>query len=234
LFGLLTPSRRRGVEILDDPLVDATVRRTAIADVARSNRWLGGTRAVLATLEPLWSRLRGKGRRLTVADVGAGHCDIAAAVVRAGERRGVPVQAIAVDAAESLVATARERCALGVCGDALRLPFRDESIDLVLCSQLLHHFQGDELKRIVLELHRTARTVVLISDIERSWIAAAGFWAVSFPLGFHPVTRHDGVVSVMRGFTRGELASLVTRATGMQPVTRRHLGWRITATWFRP
>ena len=26
----------------------------------------------------------------------------------------------------------------------------------------------------------------------------AGFWLVSFPLGFHGITRHDGVLSVLR------------------------------------
>jgi hypothetical protein len=45
------------------------------------------------------------------------------------------------------------------------------------------------------------------------------------------VTRHDGFVSVLRGFTMDELAQHVLRATGQQPDVRRHLGYRITATW---
>ena len=62
-------------------------------------------------------------------------------------------------------------------------------------------------------------------------LAAWGFWVVSWPLRFHRVTRHDGYVSVLRGFTVDELARHVLVATGQQPDVRRHLGYRITATW---
>jgi hypothetical protein len=48
---------------------------------------------------------------------------------------------------------------------------------------------------------------------------------------FHRVSRHDGVVSVMRGFTSGELADLVHEAVGTRPVVKRRLGWRVTASW---
>ena len=43
-FPGLTPARRRGMEILDDPDVDPAVRRQSIRDVTRSNRLLGGLR----------------------------------------------------------------------------------------------------------------------------------------------------------------------------------------------
>jgi Polyketide cyclase / dehydrase and lipid transport len=45
------------------------------------------------------------------------------------------------------------------------------------------------------------------------------------------VSRHDGVVSVLRGFAEYELASLVREATGVWPRVRRRLGWRVTASW---
>jgi coenzyme Q-binding protein COQ10 len=62
-------------------------------------------------------------------------------------------------------------------------------------------------------------------------VAAAGLWLASFPMRFHRVSRHDGVVSVMRGFTPGELAELVREAVGTRPVVKRRLGWRVTASW---
>jgi hypothetical protein len=72
---------------------------------------------------------------------------------------------------------------------------------------------------------------VIISDLRRSWIAAGGIWLMSFPLGFHAVSRHDGVVSVMRGFTGEELANTVRRAVGCAPVVHRRRGFRITTSW---
>ncbi len=59
----------------------------------------------------------------------------------------------------------------------------------------------------------------------------AGFWLVSFPLGFHGITRHDGVLSVLRGFTARELTAIVGEATGRVPRVARHPGFRLTATW---
>jgi hypothetical protein len=72
---------------------------------------------------------------------------------------------------------------------------------------------------------------VIVSDLRRSWFAAAGLWVASFPLGFHPVSRHDGVVSIMRGYTRDEQGGLVQSSTGRMPNVKRHMGWRVTATW---
>ena len=60
---------------------------------------------------------------------------------------------------------------------------------------------------------------------------AIGFWVISYALRFHRVTRHDGVVSVLRGFTRGDLQRLIGNATGATPVVRRHLGFRLIAHW---
>jgi hypothetical protein len=52
-------------------------------------------------------------------------------------------------------------------------------------------------------------------------------------LGFHPVTRHDGVLSVFRGFTAGELAAHARAAApAAQDLHVRHrLGWRVVASW---
>jgi 2-polyprenyl-3-methyl-5-hydroxy-6-metoxy-1,4-benzoquinol methylase len=136
-----------------------------------------------------------------------------------------------LDEAESLVGVAGEVLDGGVCGDVRRLPLADRSVDVVTCSQLLHHFEDAEIPVILRELDRVARECVVISDLRRSWLAACGFWLVSWPLGFHRVTRHDGTLTVLRGFTAAELARHVLGATGRQAEIRRHLGFRLTATW---
>jgi SAM-dependent methyltransferase len=231
LAGLFTPARRRGIEILDDPSVDDGTRSVSIADVARSNALLGGRRAVLRAVDPLLSTMR-RGTTATLLDVGTGSCDIAPRVASRAARSGVHVTVIGCDLSAALLAAAANRCTGGVfAGDAMRLPLGDRTVDFVICSQLLHHFTDDDAPGVVAELDRVARLGVVVSDLRRSLLAAGGFWLVSIPLRFHPVTRHDGVVSVMRGFTSSELRSIVRTATGREPVVRRHLGWRLTAAW---
>lgn len=224
---VLTPPRVRGVEYLDDPDVDPRLVRRSLADVVRSNRFFGGSSAAVAELRPL---LRGR-RMLTLLDVGAGAGDIAADARKLAARHEVTLSSFAVDSAEELAPVSRRRGNLVLCGDARALPFPDRSVDVVLCSQTLHHFPDDEAVRVILELDRVARERVIVSDIRRSWFAAAGIWVASYPLRFHPVSRHDGVVSVMRGFTTAELRQLVWSAIGRRPQVRRRPLFRVTASW---
>jgi hypothetical protein len=45
------------------------------------------------------------------------------------------------------------------------------------------------------------------------------------------VTRHDGVLSVLRGYTPSELATVVSRAVGVRPSIHKRLGFRMTTSW---
>jgi SAM-dependent methyltransferase len=135
-----------------------------------------------------------------------------------------------LDEAASLARVSAGLLDASVCGDARRLPFADASVDLVTCSQVLHHFEDREIPAILRELSRVARLAVIVSDLRRSWLAAAGFWMATWPMGFHPVSRHDGLTSVLRGFTPTELERHV-QEIGQAPAVRRHLGFRVTATW---
>ena len=228
---LVARRRRSGVEILDDPSVTPALRARSLADVARANRLLGGVRAAVAELPEALAARPTQNGRATLLDVGTGLGDVAAAMRLAASRAAVPLTTIGLDAAPSLAAASRQRVDLALCGDALALPLGDGSVDVVLCSQLLHHFGHDDAVRVIRELDRVARARVIVSDLRRSIVAAAGLWLTSFAMRFHPVSRHDGVVSVLRGFTASELSELVREATGVDPAVRRRLGWRLTASW---
>ena len=145
--------------------------------------------------------------------------------------KGLTLTAYGIDICPSLLRDARARGIVPICADALALPIASKSVDIVICSQTLHHFETSDAVALLRELDRVARERVIVSDIRRSWIAAAGIWLASYPLGFHPVSRHDGVVSVLRGFTPAELSELIQRATKQTPVARRHIGFRTTASW---
>jgi SAM-dependent methyltransferase len=225
---MLGPRRRRGFEHLDDPGTSPELRERSLRDVRRSNTLLGGTNAVLAEITRLLPAL---GDRATLLDVGTGLADIPATAAQRARGRGVHLTTFAVDEAASLVHASRGRVDFGVCADVRKLPFADASVDVVTCSQVLHHFPDDEVPSVLRELQRVSRRYVMVSDLRRSWIAALGFWLVSWPLGFHRVTRHDGFTSVLRGFTGDELARHVREATGRTPDVRRHPGFRVTATW---
>jgi len=224
----LTPARRRGVEILDDPATASDVRDRAMADIVRANALFGGAGSVLRLVRQLASRLP---PRAVLVDVGTGLADIPARARGDLRSAGIDVTAIGVDASASLLRSARGRIDGVAAGDAAWLPFADGSADVVTCSQLLHHFSDADALRVFAEVHRVSRRWVVVSDLDRSWLAAAGFWIASVVLGFHAVTRHDGVTSVLRGFTTSELERLVFDATGRSPSIWRGSFWRLSAIW---
>jgi hypothetical protein len=208
--------------------VDDVLRERSLRDVRRANTVLGGAWAVLSEVRRVLDRL--EETSLTLMDVGTGLADIPAGVRRLATRRGVRLMTYGVDEAVSLARVSAGLLDASICADARRLPFADASIDIVTCSQVLHHFEDAEIPVVLRELTRVARHAVIVSDIRRSWLAAAGFWVVTWPLGFHPVSRHDGLTSVLRGFTPTELRAHAD-ALGQHAEVRRHPGFRVTATW---
>ena len=216
------------MEILDDPDVDPDVVTRSLADVVRSNSLFGG---LSSAIDELKDALKEVPPQATLLDVGTGLGDIPFRAREVARENGIQLTTVGLDSAIELARASRAVLTLSVCADALRLPFADHSVDIVMCSQVLHHFSGVDALRLLREMNRVARVRVVVSDIRRSWFAAAGLWLASFPLRFHAVSRHDGVVSVMRGFTPEELVDIVRQAVARKPVVHRRRGFRVTTSW---
>lgn len=226
---MLTPIRRRDPETLDDPGVDPALAERSLRDVARSNTLFGGRRAVLREVEDALRHMHAP--RALLLDVGSGIGDIPAAARKAAHRRGVQLTAIGLEVTPTLARLAGRAAGSAICADALALPIADASVDIVTCSQVLHHFEDDRATALLREMSRVARARVIVADLRRNWVAMAGLWTLSFPLGFHPVSRHDGIASIRRGYTAAELRTLVFAAVGVAPDVHERVGFRLTASW---
>ncbi len=228
MMDAFAPRRRRGVELLDDPGADDALATRSLRDVALANKFFGGTAAVLREIE---LACLDAPQEMTLLDIGTGAGDIPERARALAARCGVRLTTTGLERTYAVAAAARLRATRVCVGDALAIPFRDNSFDLVTCSQVLHHFESPDDLTILREMSRIARRRVIVSDLRRSWAAAAGIWASSFALGFHPVSRHDGVLSVLRGYRRAELAALVERAVGVAPRAHDRPGFRVTVAW---
>jgi SAM-dependent methyltransferase len=225
---MLVPARRATPEFLDDPATEPGVVSKSGMEIAQCNRLFGGTRALLAELEQLWPALR---PAATLLDVGCGVGDLPAAARASAAQGGVRLTVLALDRLEVLASRAARGVDAAVVADAFNIPLPDASVDVVTASQFLHHFSDPDIARLARELQRVARRHVVISDLRRSWVAAGGMWLASWPLGFHRITRHDGVASVLKGFVARELASNLAAATGARVAVARRPGFRVTARW---
>lgn len=220
--------REGGFEVTDDAYADRAEVAATLRDLRRANTLLGGRRIVVREALHLTSRCSGT---VTLLDVGAGTGDIARATARALGRRGLATHTIAVEQDCILGAIARPETDEVLAGDALALPIRDRSVDVTICSQVLHHFDDRRARILIAELDRVSRVGVVIGELERDALAAVLFRAVAPALRFHPATVKDGLLSIERGFSGAELRALVRSAVSRDVVVRRRFPFRLTASW---
>ncbi len=107
-----------------------------------------------------------------------------------------------------------------VIGDALALPFADESFDLVTCSLFVHHLEPEQIVRFIGEALRVCRIAVLINDLRRSAVSLA-LTCLGLPLFRSRLTRHDAIASVRRAYTMTEIEGILknvpTRGLEIRP-----------------
>ena len=103
-------------------------------------------------------------------------------------------------------------------------------MDIVLVSQVAHHFTSESAMRLFHTCDALARVGVVIADLRRGRLAPLAFWVGATALGFDPVTKADGLTSIRRGYTAGELRDLLLSA-GIRARVARRPGYRLVATW---
>ena len=224
--------RRRlehAAELLDAPHHDRAELEQSLDQVAEVNRLLGGTRAMLRTL----TRLTPSAPNLEILDIGTGSADIPLAIERWARRRSLAVRITATDIHPQMrdIAADRTRAVDSIrikAADALDLPCDTASFDFVLLSLTLHHFERDDQIRALREAARCARRAVIVNELERCLPNLAGAWLLARTRWRgNRLTRHDGPLSVMRAFTKRELADIAGAAGLRAAWVKRHFFHRL-------
>lgn len=218
----MTLPRSYEPELIDQDGHDPVELAASLDQVAQVNTVLGGARSLRRWI------LRVARGPTSVLDVGTGNGRTLRELAAWAGRRGVDLRVVGVDASADAAAIARRAGTPVVRADGLRLPWPDGAFDAVVCCLTLHHFDDEEAVALVREMRRVARHLVLVSDLERSrlhwWgarLLAATLWRGN------RLTRTDGPHSVLRSFTRDELAA-VGREAGLANVrVERYVPWRL-------
>lgn len=190
-------------ELLDSNSATDAEIRSSLKDLQFINRWFGGVSTTRSLLQRVLRQH--PSRHLSVLDVGSATGDGLANVQRS--MNGTRLSCTLLDRSPShFDGTARTMKA--VLGDALSLPFQDDSFDVVLCSLFVHHLEPEQIQQFAHEALRVARLAFLINDLRRSYTHLALVYAGQ-PLFRSRVTRHDTVASVRRAYTPSELRDIL-------------------------
>jgi hypothetical protein len=218
-----------GAELLDNPSADPAVVAQSLRNIARANRWFGGASAIRFGLQRTLSSIA-PGTTLTLLDLGTGLGDLPGVAVRWANRRRLRIIPVGLELNRAAAGLAREQGLSVAVGCAGAPPLGDKSVDVVLVSQLAHHLTADSVVHLLRTCDRLARRAVILGDLRRHRLAASSFWVGGRLLGFDRVTLHDGITSIMRGFSRSELVGLMSRA-GIAGAVHQRPGFRLVATW---
>ena len=191
-------------ELLDEDLGTPSQIAASFRDLRRINRWFGGVRTTARLLRHVAQR---RGSRLTLLEIGAGRGDTALAAQRLVAAEGVHLKLVLLDRLSSHLP---QSGAPVVAGDALRLPFRDGSFDVVSSTLFAHHFESDTLRVVVNESLRVARVAVLINDLIRNRLHLALTYA-GLPLFRSRITWHDAPASVRKAYTLNEMRHILSQ-----------------------
>jgi SAM-dependent methyltransferase len=219
------PDRRDEPELMDAPGLPEDEVEDAYRVLRLVNKQLGNLRTIRLEFlrfvrEDIVDRVE-----ITALDVGSGSGDIPEAISVMLPHR--PVRVLALDRDPTAVASARRRSLSVVRGDALHLPFADRTIDLVIAVKFAHHFHGPGLDQLLGEMARVARRRVVVLDIRRHWLAYWGFLAWSHLFTSNRLVRHDGPLSVLRGFIPEEMRASSAKLDEFEWAVRSYLGFQI-------
>jgi ubiquinone/menaquinone biosynthesis C-methylase UbiE len=208
-------------ELLDSDAGKPTEIATSLSDLNRINRWFGGIATTRFLVERVAQELGA--RSLSLLEVAAGAGAVPAAVATGLAHSGIHIEVTLLDRAASHLKNGSQRA---VAGDALALPFSDNSFDLVSSSLFVHHLSPDEVVRFVNENLRVCRAAVVINDLVRHPAHLALVYA-GMPLYGSRLTRHDAPASVRQAYTANEMKDMLQESKAARVEMTRHFLFRM-------
>lgn len=213
-------------EIMDDFDLGGPVLYQTLDQLGRVHQWLGG-KHTLAGLKQILASLPAQSSPISIADVGCGGGDTLRQLAAWGRKKGISMELVGFDANEHAIMYAREHSqawpeiryeAMDCCSDS----FFAQQFDVLTCNLMLHHFPDEQLRKHLPQWLQMANKGLIVNDLQRHWLPWVAFALVTWILRASHMIRHDGLLSIRRGFTRRELKHLLQSSTQF-PIS---LQWR--------
>ncbi len=220
--------RSSAIEWMDTQPVGMADYRACLEDMSAANRLTLGYRPTLAYFDRA-TRGWPPGRSFSVLDVGFGYGDMLRRLRRWADERRFRVELSGVDLHPWSAGIAAAVTPAGMAiryetGDAFALP--KLRYDFIICSLMTHHLSDAQLVTFLGWLDSSAVRGWFINDLHRHAVPYYLFAALAALAGWHRFVRHDGPVSIARGFRKEDWQVLLDRA-GVSAAISWHMPYRL-------
>jgi SAM-dependent methyltransferase len=189
-------------ELLDTDSGSPEEVMASIRDLVNINRWFGGISSGVAMLEKVAAKVNRS--RLSVLEVASGSGEVSRLVAERLAKKGIELEVTLMDRVRSHLGNHFSR----VTGDAVAIPFRDNSFDVVSCNLFAHHLSAPQLLQFAREGVRVSRAALLINDVVRNPLHLMMVYA-GLPLFRSRLTWHDAPASVRQAYTVAEMRDML-------------------------
>lgn len=191
-------------ELMDDFSIRDSRIDDALKELKIINNYLGG---VSTTVSALKYFTRDKLLSLKIIDVGSGSSDN----LIIAKNTYPNLQIISVDKNISVLNYSKNSLQK-INSDAYRLSFKDECCDIVHIALFLHHFNEDQIGKLLNEFLRICKKGIIINDLQRSLLALAGIKLLTVLFSKSILVKKDAPVSVKRSFTKSEIINFLRKS----------------------
>jgi 2-polyprenyl-3-methyl-5-hydroxy-6-metoxy-1,4-benzoquinol methylase len=99
--------------------------------------------------------------------------------------------------------------------------------DIILCTLVAHHFSNKQLSELFKNLKNQATLGVVINDLERNPLAFYSIRFLTSVFSKSAMVKFDAPLSVLRGFKKTELQSILQKAE----IDTYNLSWQWAFRW---
>ncbi|WP_298223277.1 methyltransferase domain-containing protein [Flavobacterium sp.] len=210
-MSLNTKQRTDAPEIMDDFSLEGQQLSDALDKIAKINQWLGGNALTLKGVETLIRHIP-KETQICIVDLGCGNGDMLRSLADYAKKNQRNFRLIGIDANPFTVNYAKESSKNDpdieyLTEDIFSFDYKKDPIDIVLCTLTLHHFKDQEILQLMQTLNQNAKIGIVVNDLHRSKIAYRLFQLICFLFRLNPMSKEDGLTSILRGFKKEELVA---------------------------
>jgi ubiquinone/menaquinone biosynthesis C-methylase UbiE len=201
-----------------------------IVELQRVNEWLGDAKALRRSL---LKEIESQGlQTFSILDVGAGSGELLRVAAQWARDTNRTASLVGLELNERSAQAILEDSAgfpeiTSVQGSGLRLPFPDASIDYVISSLTLHHFDDDGAVNLLREMGRVARRGIFVIDLHRNPMAYFFYTTLGHLFLHNRLIREDGALSILKSFTPDELEKLGQQAGLKKVSVEKHFPSRL-------